>query len=349
MTCMTLGVMFVTLVFDDAHSSMAAFHQRGASVKITALVRSSVVLSCVYYVLSDWMTGQRIRLGLLGTKSGARHKALSIEESLAYIEQVHADYLRYAGLERFTGSVCEIGPGDNFGVALLLLKYGAAEVHAIDRYRPHRNTARQGLIYKTLAKRHGLDHLFDGEPGESTIRGLHYYPGQPAETFFGETPLRFDAIISRAVIEHLYDPLLALTHMYRVLRPGGLMVHRIDLRDHGMFAGHHPLTFLMIPKPIYRRMVMHSGRPNRLLLPAYRKWLAASGVPARIRITRLVGNDQELEPADWPDIDPELRRRAVQAVAAIRPALPPPFRNWPDPDLAISGFVLVAARPQSDS
>jgi len=305
------------------------------------LAKRSVSLTCAYYLFDDWISGRRLAAGKFDTKSGARHAHLDLPASLAYIEKVYADYLSYAGLDRFTGVVAEIGPGDNFGVALLALSNGAREVHAIDRYHPRRDSDRQAAIYRALVERHRLADRFDGPPSEQSLRGLHYHPGHPAEDFFLRTALKFDTILSRAVLEHLYDPAVALSDMVRALRSGGTMVHRIDFRDHGMFCGHHPLTFLTIPEAIYRRMTRGSGRPNRAMYPLYLHWLASSGTSGSLRITRLVGVEEEVGPAVWDDLDSDLRRRACEHVAAIRSSLTLPFRDWPDQDLAISGCVLV--------
>jgi SAM-dependent methyltransferase len=303
-------------------------------------VRHSVALTCAWYVLDDWRAGRRLARGRIATRSGARHATLSLDDSLAYIERVHADYLTYAGRARFAGVVAEIGPGDTFGEALLLLGDGAEVVHAIDRYASVRDAARQGAILRALAARHGLAHLLDGP----TLCGLTYHAGQPAERFFRGGPA-FDAILSRAVLEHLYDPLAALDDMACALRPGGVMVHRIDLRDHGMFAGRHPLTFLTVPDPLYRRMTRASGRPNRVLLPAWRAWLERAGLPGTLRITRLAGVAGEIAPAAWDDVPQALREAALDTVREIHPRLARRFAECDDRDLAVSGCVLVAARP----
>lgn len=311
---------------------------------IRRAVKRSVALTCAYYLLDDLRARLRLALGDLATRSGARHAGLDLERSLAYIERVHSDYCAYAGVSHFAGTVAEIGPGDNFGVALLLLSGGAREVHTLDRYRPLRERERQRAIYRALAERHRLARLFDGEPDEAAIRGLVQHAGEPAETFFRRAGLRFDAILSRAVIEHLYDPLAALNDMAAALNPGGILVHRIDLRDHGMFAGHHPLTFLTIPEPLYRRMTRGSGRPNRVLMPAYAAWLARSGLKGTLRITRLAGVEGEVGPAHLEELAAESRARALAAVKAIRPRLAAPFRALSDETLAVSGCLLVARK-----
>ena len=313
-------------------------------------IKRSIALTCPYYLADDWRARRRLARGRLATRSGTRHATLSVEESLNYIDRVYSDYLAYGGIEGVSGCVAEIGPGDNFGVALCMLGAGAGEVHTLDRYRPHRDDAQQARIHRALAQRHGLGALLsDGVGGANEMRGLVAHEGTPAETFFRSSGHRFDCIVSRAVLEHLYDPLAALDGMAASLAPGGMLIHRIDFRDHGMFAGHHPLTFLTIPDPLYRAMTRGSGRPNRLLLPAWRDWLERSPLAGSLRITRLVGVEGELEPAEWDDIDPAARRTALATVRAIRPRLAPGLAAYSDQDLAVSGCVLVARRPASET
>ena len=319
-------------------------------MNLRKLVKRSVALTCLYYLADDLGARRRLARGRLATRSGTRHGALSLDDSLAYIDRVYDDYLAYGGLEGFSGRVAEIGPGDNFGVALRMLGAGAEHVHTIDRYRVHRDDARQARICRAFAQRHGLGELLtDGGTGAFKIRGLVAHEGAPAETFFRSSGLRFDYIVSRAVLEHLYDPLAALDDMAAALAPGGSLIHRIDFRDHGMFAGHHPLTFLTIPDTLYRAMTRGSGRPNRLLLPEWRDWLERSPLAGSLRITRLVGVEGEMAPAEWDDIDPAARRTALATVRAIRPRLAPNLTPFTDRDLAVSGCVLVAKRPASET
>ena len=314
------------------------------------LAKRSIILTCLYYLVDDWRARRRLARGNLATRSGTRHATLSLNESLDYIERVYGDYLAYGGLTRFSGRIAEIGPGDNFGVALRMLGDGAKEVHTIDRYRPRYDDPRQTRIYRALAARHGLDRLLaDTGSEEVAIRGLITHWGMPAENFFRSSDTRFDHIVSRAVLEHLYDPLGALDDMAASLAAGGTLIHRIDLRDHGMFAGHHPLTFLTIPDAPYRAMTRGAGRPNRVLFPAWRDWLDRSPLTGSLRITRLAGVDGEVAPTGWNEIDPAMRRVALATVRAIRPRLTPSLARFSDRDLAVSGCVLVARGRGHDS
>lgn len=316
-------------------------------MSISAFIKRHTSLACAYYILDAKRTQWRLGRGDIATVSGTRHSGLSLEESLAYIEKVHRDYLAWSGRPALTGRIAEIGPGDNFGVALLLLKGGAEFVDAIDKFAPRRDAAQQTAIYAAMSRRHQMDGLFDGEPGESTITRVRYHPGMPAERFFNEQS-GFSAVLSRAVLEHLDDPLKSLDDMWRSLEPGGMLIHRVDLRDHGMFAGAHPLTFLTIGSGLYAAMTRQTGRPNRILLPHYRAHVAKRGWSARFGVTRLAGVAEEFANLPWDALPQAARQQAVGTVRAIRPKLARPFSALPDADLAVSGFVLVAEKPVND-
>src|SRR5690606_1720649 len=79
---------------------------RGMNLK--TLAKRSVPLVCAYYLLDGWRAARGLRGADIRTDSGRRHRSASVEESLAYVERVHRDYLRYAGIERFSGVVAEI-------------------------------------------------------------------------------------------------------------------------------------------------------------------------------------------------------------------------------------------------
>lgn len=310
---------------------------------LSAFVKRVKPLACAWYILDARRTQARLRRGDLATVSGTRHSGLSLEQSVAYIEKVFHDYLAWSGRPNFSGRIVEIGPGDNFGVALLLLKHGAAFVEAIDKFAPRRDPVQQAQIYAALSARHGMAELFNGAPAEETITGLRYHPGMPAERYFREQR-GFSAILSRAVLEHLDDPVQSLDDMWSSLEPQGQLIHRVDLRDHGMFAGAHPLTFLTIGKRLYGAMTKDTGRPNRVLLPDYCAHVAARGWPARFGITRLAGVTEEFGNLPWEALPEAARRQALETVQTIRPSLAAPFAALSDIDLAVSGFVLVAEK-----
>jgi hypothetical protein len=94
-------------------------------------------LVCLATVVKD----QRARLAARGraapSTSGSTHEGFSLDESLAYIDGVFGDYLTYGGLgaaDLAGARVLELGPGDNFGVALRFIAAGAKRVVALDKF-----------------------------------------------------------------------------------------------------------------------------------------------------------------------------------------------------------------------
>ncbi|MBT3927138.1 MAG: hypothetical protein HOF33_09155, partial [Rhodospirillaceae bacterium] len=95
---------------------------------------------------------------------------------------------------------------------------------------------------------------------------------------------------------------------------------------------------------LHRRMTRGAGRPNRVLINAYRDWLTRSGLSGKLTVSRLAGIAEEIEPAPWAALDKSATSRAVACVRAIRPRLTAQFKAMADEDLAVAGLVLVARK-----
>lgn len=310
----------------------------------------------VFHLLDDLMTGLSVRLGR-GVNLGATHIEMNLDESLGYITQVYQDYLTYGGLkpEDLMGKrVLELGPGDSFGVALAFLSAGAEQVVCQDRFAPRRDTAHHQQVYaaqreKLLGEeRARFDAAFlpDGRFNGKKLLAL---VGEPFEAAGARLEAAsFDLIVSRAVLEHVADLPAAYAQMHRLLRPGGLMLHKVDFRDHGMFTalGQHPLTFLTVPPGLYQHLVRYSGKPNRQLLSEHRRLLQGLGFETRFFITHVINHDKEVLPhqpalrlgVDFTEAD-------LEQVQQIRPRLATPFRPLPDEELLVSGVFMVAKKP----
>ena len=301
-------------------------------------------------VARDLRWGMRLRRGRLVTELGRAREALPVERSVRYIEQVFEDYKNYGGGEAFRGRAAEIGPGDTAGVALLMRWDGCNEVDLIDRYDNRSSLSHQAAVYRSLAERHGQDSstLDNGVAPQTT-----WHIGEPAELFFQHCRAQsYDVIVSRAAMQHLYDPLHALGEMVRCLRPGGQLLHKIDLRDLGLFStNHHELTWLRFPDPMWRRMTVNSGRPNRVLVHSYRltlEPLREKGLlDYRLLVTQLVAVGDITPHRPYDEIDRATRQRAEAFVASKRREFARPFREVATEDLAIAGVFLVAEKTSS--
>lgn len=312
---------------------------------IKSMISGNVPLLCGAYMALDIMQGFKQALGLTGSANGSAHSQMSLERSVSYVETVFNDYKRYGLSPKFHGTVAEIGPGDNFGVALMMLADGADQVIAIDRFQSYRDDDYQSTIYAALNEKHDLARCFDGPPSEAAIKGLRYVAGVTAEHYFNTAPQKFGAVVSRAVLEHLMDPIGVLGDASKLLEPGGFQTHEIDLRDHGMFRGHHPLTFLTIPDRRYKLMTRNAGRPNRVLMPAYIQWAQSCGLEYQLLVKGLVGIEDPIEPQPWDQINADSRERSLAVVRTIRPQLDTSFQSFSDEELAPSILILSIRKP----
>ncbi|MDQ6652919.1 MAG: methyltransferase domain-containing protein, partial [Acidobacteriota bacterium] len=188
------------------------------------------------------------------------------------------------------------------GVALRFLAAGAARVVCVDKFYSRRDVAHEREIYSALRERLSADekHRFDeainianginfDAARLSCINGLDL---EAAAEQLSRQEESFNLIISRAVVEEIYEPDNFLLAADKVLAPGGLMLHKIDLSDYGIFSegGMHPLTFLTIPKWIYRLMATDSGIPNRKLIGYYRKQMAVLDYETKFLVTSVLGH-----------------------------------------------------------
>ena len=305
------------------------------------------------------------RFGLLKTQigdnqGGARRDLTEAERA----EATFRNYQAYAGVNReaITGKdVFEVGPGDNLGVAIMFASHGARKVVAQDRFLPFRDSPFHRQLYQRIREHLGEPERRDMDTAitvddngiklnEQRLKHI-YGTGveEAADSLFG--PASFDWIVSNAVLEEVYEIDRAMEAMNKLLRPGGHMVHKIDLSDYGMFTnqGFHPLEFLTIPDTIYRYMSQNVGQPNRRLINYYRDKLRSFGyTDFTINITLVTGGQGPEFPAGTTQLvegkhySPEHKAW----ITSIRPRLLERYRSLPDEDLLTGGIVVVAHKPQ---
>lgn len=277
--------------------------------------------------------------GQTGRGDGA---AESPEDIAAYFRECVADYLAFAGASAgvpadpaagyFAGkTIIEYGPGDFPGVAVLMLVAGAHKVYAVDRFAMVRLSEKNVGVWHALLG--GMD-----DTQKQRARDLLNHPSQPAEGFkpehieyvvrphgFSGMQAQADLALSRAVLEHVDDLRGTFADMLAALKPGGVAMHQVDLKSHGLHRN-NPLDFLEWPNWLWSLMYSHKGVPNRWRLDSYRRIVRALPVlEQRLEPTHLAS------PAD---------------VAAVRNRLAPPFRDLGDDDLACLGLWVGFRKPR---
>jgi hypothetical protein len=329
------------------------------SVALKKIAGQSKTLIIAHRIFDNWRRRRAFKAGNTVSAYGSTHEFWSLEKSVEYIDKVYREYLEYAGLgpEAVRGKrILEVGPGDNFGVALKFLAAGAAKVVCLDKFYSERNTEQQTRIYKELRKQLSADEArvfdesikLDGEIVLNPERLQYIYGHGVEEADQILEPAAFDFIVSRAVIHNVYDIDRGFEAMDKVLAPGGYTLHKIDLSDENMFSsrGMHPLTFLTIPEPIYYLMASDSGKPNRQLIGDYRRQLIKRGYETKILITTVLGEGQLAPHKEQIEQGVDYASKTLFLINEIRPKLAGRFRDCSDAELAAAGIFLIGKKPQ---
>ncbi|HLA11547.1 MAG TPA: methyltransferase domain-containing protein [Pyrinomonadaceae bacterium] len=326
---------------------------------VKRLARRSKTAIIIYKLCDNRRLRKRVESGDIETLHGSTHLYRSVTNSVAYIEKQFADYMKYGGLSSHclrSRRILELGPGDNLGVALKFLAAGAASVVCLDRFHSKRNAEHERAIYQALRESFGFEDKSRFDQAVSLSEVVQFNP-QKLQIIYGvsleefaqqntDETETFDLILSCAVLEEIYDPDPVFDAMNRLLARGGSLVHTIDLGDYGMFRdqGMHPLTFLTISEPIYKRMASDSGLPNRKRLGYYVKKMNEFGFQAKFFVTSVLPTGR-LEPATEYAPGRFKGESSSHLVSSIRRKLANDFKNLDEEELLIDGVLLVARKP----
>ena len=324
---------------------------------VKRLARRSRSAIIIYKIFDNRRLKKRIDSGDIETIHGSTHLNQSISDSLAYIEKQFSNHISYAGLSKhdLNGKrILELGPGDNLGVALKFLAAGAASVVCLDRFHSKRNAAHEREIYRELRETLDAEEKVRFDEALNLTDGVQFNP-EKLRTIYGETleafapkleAKKFDLILSCAVLEEIYDLDPTFGAMDALLHPGGYLVHTIDLTDYGMFRnqGMHPLTFLTISEPVYKRMAADSGLPNRKRFGYYLEKMKQFGYQTKLFITSVLPAGR-LEPA-IEYVPGRFKNEASSGmITAVRNKLASEFKTLDEEELLIDGVLLVARKP----
>lgn len=185
----------------------------------------------------------------------------AIDADVSYalkVGQVHLDLLAAEGIEPDGKTILELGPGINFGSALLLACYGARPIVA-DRFLANWDLAYHPKFYTALRTRlaarcasadlRPLDWMLERN-GCTNDDISRVWRG--AEDLQGVPDSGVDIVFSNAVLEHLFDLPAACRELGRVSKPLAWGFHQVDFRDHLDFA--RPLEYLLLADQQFRRM-----------------------------------------------------------------------------------------------
>lgn len=187
-------------------------------------IGAKLVLSRLPFGYTFWQ-----RLGLF------RHGDMDTSE---YAIRIFHSHVERSGLKNHLSgkTVLELGPGDSISSAIIAAAYGARAI-IVDAGRFVRNEtapyldleralAEKGLLHTDLSGCRDIEEILDRCGAKYLTDGL--------ESLKKIENKSVDMIFSQAVLEHVrrHEFLETIQECRRILRPGGICSHQVDLRDH---------------------------------------------------------------------------------------------------------------------
>lgn len=205
-------------------------------------------------------------------------------------------------------TIVEIGPGDTLmGAAMWLANPQVANVHHVDRYvsKMLRNRVmadcasrllplllhahRDGFANESPFRRIDLDRpleLLRVAASDASDLLLPFYTFSQVDSLesIALPSASCDFLYSNAAMEHVTDPEPAIREFFRILKPGGVTCHTIDMRDHRNFAD--PFRHLELDHDAWETVAADLDFPNnRFRNPHYMQCFRSAGFEL-IRIDR---------------------------------------------------------------
>lgn len=224
--------------------------------------------------------------------------------SVEPIAAAYAELLARKGLDLADRDVLEAGCGAANGTGYALAAGYGARWTGLEPYAPF-DAALDARFREETVRRHP-------DAGPLAVRRIESLAGTP--------DARFDLILSNSVLEHVFDFEGLMRELFRVLRPDGCMLHRVDYRDH-FFK--YPFHFLQFAETAWQG-VLGPGDLTRRRLPEH------------VTLMRDAGFDVELL---------EITRDR-ESFDRMRKHLHPRFRVFPDEELCVTGAAIFARKRQ---
>ncbi len=234
------------------------------------------MIETILNITKNILTGSTIIKNRIEKKSGIRQKLL---EDVDYPFKIADNMIERCGGSKFLKdkTILEIGPGNFLVNGLIYLSHGAKKVYLIDKYKHifwdqydinyHKRIIERISRLNMPYSREALEAISINESSLRFDRDKVEFKREDVAQLSLE-PNSIDIVFSNAVLEHIPRLPLAIMAMTRALKPGGIGVHEIDLRDH--FSHDDPLKLLSYPEWLW--LLMTANRPgftNRLRFSDY--------------------------------------------------------------------------------
>jgi SAM-dependent methyltransferase len=188
------------------------------------IIAAKVVLSRLPLGYGVWR-----RLGLF------RHGEMDRSEYAIGVFDAHANKADFTG--RMQGkTILELGPGDSIATAIIAASYGAKAL-LVDAGRFVQSDVRSFLALQMTLRDRGLrppdlSHCRDVDEVLGRCHARYLTDGLRSLKTIEDQSV--DMIFSQAVLEHIWmgEFVDMMRECRRILKPGGICSHEVDLRDH---------------------------------------------------------------------------------------------------------------------
>ena len=178
--------------------------------------------------------------------------------------------------------IIELGPGNSLALALNCLCNGAKKYQMVDKYPRILKTEKQTkyvleqIDYFKNKYHCNLDKFINKDTLEFDPESL-LYAQDSVEDLRTISSDSIDVILSISVFEHVKNVDKSFQEMRRVLKVGGVMYHKIDMRDHYNFS--KPFKFLKYSDYAWNNLLTKEGfsYTNRLRIDDFQDMLSKYG------------------------------------------------------------------------
>jgi SAM-dependent methyltransferase len=246
----------------------------------------------------------------------------AIASAHTYLNQLQAAAIDIRGAR-----ILELGPGKNFGAAILLAAAGA-QVTVADPFLSPWIAGYHPLFADALAGKWpdplGILARLSAGAGFDAVLDLRH---APAERLDGVADSSLDAVLSLSVLEHLDDFDAAFAEMARVTRPGAMNYHSIHVEDHQGY-GRYLEHLLMAPDHFARvNDAVQRQRGCRLRASQFLDLFNRHGFAVEDKAVSLTGDEGYFQ-----DVLARLRQSASE------------YAHWPEDDLRVTCIGVRARR-----
>ena len=211
----------------------------------------------------------------------------------------------------------EIGCGDCFAAADMMLGLGAKHVHLVE-FLPLELSGENQKALDALVGQEGLPNqgrLLDaGEPLRLNPAKATYHQGLLENI---KLPEKVDFLYSFDVLEHVEDLEGFFSYCGEVVKPGGMMLHKFDLSGHGLFEDPMPpLDFQTFPKWLFDLIFLKYQRAVGHFADEFISAMEKHGFN-EIKVVPIRTADPKYLEEIWPSLRRDARARSKDIIQLL--------------------------------